>query len=132
MSLYLESARPAITRLEQSLRWGSSHPHNNGKAAGPSGPRCVSGQYLAKNHLDSRARARLAADLIEGRAVLGKLTAKQIIQICRANAPYVAEARKSPPVVETLAETLAAATPQELARELGAHKLWEILEHATA
>jgi hypothetical protein len=59
---------------------------------------------LAKNRLDARGRAKLAADLIEGRASLGKLTAKQTIQICRTNAPYVAAVRKSPAVAETLAE----------------------------
>jgi hypothetical protein len=70
--------------------------------------RVVTGEYLAKSRLDARGRAKLAADLIEGRAVLGKLTAKQITTLCRSNAVYVTDARK-PPVVTTLAETLAAA-----------------------
>jgi hypothetical protein len=47
--------------------------------------RHVTGQYLAKNRLDDRERDRLAADLLDGRAILGPLTAKQIIALCRAN-----------------------------------------------
>jgi hypothetical protein len=97
--------------------------------------RVVSGRYLAHGKLSPRERAELAADLIDGRAALGKLTAKQLITLCRANASYVHAARQASAVTvqeTTLAETLAAASPEELVRELGAHKLWAILEHATA
>ena len=116
-------------RFEDSARWGASWAaaHSNGKSADPSAPRrVITGEYLAKNHLDARERARLAADLIEGRADLGKLTAGQIIHICRSNAVYVADARR--PAVVTLAD----ATPEEIARELDAAKLWKALELATA
>jgi uncharacterized protein YciW len=132
MHVYMRPAKKSTTptRFEHSKRWGPIHPLNVKATA--SDPRRASGEYLAKNHLDARGRAKLAADLIEGRAVLGKLTAKQITDICRSNAPYVAAARKSPAVAEKLAKTLAAATPKEIARELGSHKLWEILEYATA
>jgi hypothetical protein len=122
MNVYIRPAKSATHR--------HTHPHN-GKATG-SAPRCLSGEYLAKNHLDARGRAKLAADLIEGRARVGKLTNKQLIQLCRSNAPYVAAARKLPAVAETLAQTLASATPQEIALQLGTRKLWELLEHATS
>ena len=128
---YTNGLRPsAPQRFEHSRRWGPSHPHNNGNGSPPRP--AVSGEYLAKNHLDARGRAKLAADLIEGRAVLGKLTVKQIVCICRSNVPYVVEARKAPAVAETLAKTLAAATPEEIARQLSTRKLWELLEHATS
>ena len=136
---FAKSTTQSPTRLEHSRRWGPSHPHNNngsGKGYSPPGRvvsgRVFSGEYLAKNHLDARGRATLAADIIEGRAGLGKLTASQIIKICRANAPYVAAARKAPAAAEKLAQTLASATAEEIARQLGERKLWEVLEHATS
>jgi hypothetical protein len=53
----------------------------------------VSGQYLAKNRLDDDGHARLAADLLDGRAILGPLTAKQIIALCRAKQTRVTALR---------------------------------------
>jgi|RhiMetdeSRZDD1v2_1073273.scaffolds.fasta_scaffold161762_1 hypothetical protein len=53
----------------------------------------VTGQYLSKNHLDARGRAKLAADLLDGRAILGPLTAKQIIALCRTKPAHVTAAR---------------------------------------
>jgi hypothetical protein len=53
----------------------------------------VAGQYLSKNHLDARGRAKFAADLLDGRAILGPLTAKQIIALCRMKPAHVTAAR---------------------------------------
>jgi hypothetical protein len=55
--------------------------------------RVITGQYLAKNRLSDRARARLAADLLDGRADLGPLTAKQVVALCRAKQARVDAAR---------------------------------------
>jgi hypothetical protein len=57
--------------------------------------RVLTGQYLAKNKLDARARARLAADIIAGNASIdtSTLTVGQLINLCRANKLYVGEAR---------------------------------------
>jgi hypothetical protein len=119
------TSAPTPRHFKDSIRWGNSYP--SGAPSGSSdSPRVISGEYLAKNRLDARARAKLAADLIEGRAVIGKLTIGQIVILCRSNAIYVADARKS--AVATLAD----ATPEELARDLDAAKLWKALELATA
>jgi hypothetical protein len=55
--------------------------------------RVITGQYLAKNRLSDRARSRLAADLLDGRADLGPLTAKQVVALCRAKQARVDAAR---------------------------------------
>ena len=144
MNIYTRSPKASSAstprHFRDSTRWGASwaaaHPEN-GKAASLSiaaTRRVYTGEFLAKNRAGAHARARIAADLIDGRADLGKLTAKQIVALCRASAPYVAAARKAAVAAKepTLAETLASATPQELARELGTTRLWEALELATA
>jgi hypothetical protein len=53
----------------------------------------VTGQYLSKNQLSKRARARLAADIISGKAGVIDHTVKQLAVLCRVSAPYIAEAR---------------------------------------
>jgi hypothetical protein len=53
----------------------------------------ITGRFLAHSRLNARDRARLAADIIDGRTALGPLTAKQVIGLCHTNAVYVAEAR---------------------------------------
>jgi hypothetical protein len=72
----------------------------------------VSGQYLAKNKLGPSERAKLAADLIDGRAALGPLTANQITALCHSNPSSVAKARgparrrTKPATAESLADHL--------------------------
>jgi hypothetical protein len=55
----------------------------------------VTGQYLARNSLNARDRARLAADIIAGRVQIdpSSLTIGQIRNLCRVNQLYVDEAR---------------------------------------
>jgi transcriptional regulator with XRE-family HTH domain len=48
-------------------------------------PRHVTGQYLAKNRLSARDRARLAAGVIDGRITVGSLTARQTARLCRVS-----------------------------------------------
>jgi hypothetical protein len=105
--------------------------------APPVPPRKVSGQYLAKNKLDARGRAKLAADLIDGRAALGPLTAKQVTGLCRASSATVAKVRgvthhRAMPAdnSETLAEHFARTTPAEwteAARAIGAANVWDFM-----
>jgi hypothetical protein len=145
----IRSVKSTPRRFEHSSRWGATYPKNvvfppslknsNGKTRKgytkpPRGKpeRRVSGQYLAKNHLDARGRAQLAADVIEGKVTVERLTAKQIAIICRTNIPYITEARKTPATDATRAASeFASATPEAIARQLGPSKLWELLEFAT-
>ena len=57
----------------------------------------VTGQYLARNSLNARDRARLAADIIAGRVQVasGSLTIGQIRTLCRVNQLYLNEARST-------------------------------------
>ena len=61
----------------------------------PAPPRTITGQYLARNQLNARARAQLAADIIAGQAEIdtSSLTIKQIATICRTNAVYLNDRR---------------------------------------
>jgi hypothetical protein len=59
--------------------------------------RHVTGQYLAKNRLNARDRARLANKIREGRTEITDLTLKQISSICRVSVPYINDARKTSP-----------------------------------
>jgi hypothetical protein len=60
----------------------------------PASPaRVLSGQYLSKNRLGKRARARLAADVLAGKAVITDLTIKQLSAVCRVSTPYIRAAR---------------------------------------
>jgi hypothetical protein len=57
-------------------------------------PRIVTGQYVAKAHLNRRQRARLAADLSTGVAVISPLTGKQAAAMTGVSVLAVTEARK--------------------------------------
>jgi hypothetical protein len=94
----------------------------------PASPaRVVSGQYLAKNHLYKRDRAKLAADIIARKVVMADFTVKQIAALVRVSVPYIAEARnghKRP----SLAEHLVSSTPAErleAAKALGVDVVWD-------
>jgi len=90
--------------------------------------RHVTGQYLAKNRLNARDRARLAADIISGQVAPRNLTVRQTAQLCRVSEPYVAAARRPLPAPESLAEHFARATPAEwleAARSVGVGVVWD-------
>jgi hypothetical protein len=52
--------------------------------------RHVTGQYLAKNRLNARDRARLAAGIIGGQVTVRNLTVRQTARLCRVSETYVA------------------------------------------
>jgi hypothetical protein len=56
-------------------------------------PHTIRGVFLAKNTLTAKARAQIGADLIAGRAALGRLTVKQIADLCRVSVSAVNAAR---------------------------------------
>ena len=53
--------------------------------------RRITGQYLAKNRLTARARARLAADILSGKAEVdpATLTTRQVAYLCRVSKTLV-------------------------------------------
>jgi hypothetical protein len=90
--------------------------------------RDVTGQYLAKNRLNARARARLAASIADERVKIRKLTIGQAARLCRVCKPYVTAARRPPTAPETLAEHFARSTPDErlaCARTIGTAVIWD-------
>jgi hypothetical protein len=88
----------------------------------------VSGQYLAKNRLNARDRARLAAGIVNERVKIRNLTVGQVARLCRVSVPYVADARKPPAKPESLSEHFARSTPDErleCARTIGPAAVWD-------
>ncbi len=99
--------------------------------------RRVSGQYLAKNRLGARERARLAADIIGGRAEVADLTVAQTIALCRSNRVYVAEARdpgRSDRLrqrrLERAWEAVDPDCRAEFCRVIGVEQVWKVLAAA--
>jgi hypothetical protein len=79
-------------------------------------PRQLSGLFLSKNKLPPKARARLAAEILEQRAVVTKLTVGQIASLCRVSVSSVNAARGGrgrKPADLTLARIWGRATPQQ-------------------
>jgi hypothetical protein len=90
--------------------------------------RHVTGQYLAKNRLKARDRARLAVGIIDERVRIQNLTVGQVARLCRVSVPYVTDARRPPAKPESLAELFSRATPaewRECARTIGPAKIWD-------
>jgi hypothetical protein len=90
--------------------------------------RQVTGQYLAKNRLNARGRARLAADIIGGEVTVRDLTVRQTARLCRVSEPYVAAVRRLSAAPESLAEHFARSTPAEwleAARAVGIGAVWD-------
>jgi hypothetical protein len=90
--------------------------------------RKLCGQYLAKNRLNARARARLAAEILVGQAEPVSLTVKQVAALCRVSVPYVSEARNPAPATDVLVKAWNAASPDEriaFARTVGSDKIWD-------
>jgi hypothetical protein len=99
-------------------------------------PHIVTGQYLAKAHLSRRQRAKLAADLSTGVAMISPLTVKQAAAIAGVPVLDVTKARRRNGKPngrlnghgETLAEHLARSSPVErleAARILGIEAVWD-------
>jgi hypothetical protein len=98
-------------------------------------PRRVTGQYLAKAHLTKRQRAKLAADLTTGTAVINPLTVKQAAAVARVPVFNVSRARRNGKRGngrnghgESLAEHFARCTEAEraeAARAIGIDVVWD-------
>ena len=102
-------------------------------------PRRVTGQYLAKNRLDARARAQLAADILAGKVAIdgATLTVKQVIRLCRANTTYVRAARFPGHVrkaqqrkIELIFNAIGPDARAEVCRTIGVERVWNALAQA--
>ncbi|HVQ81525.1 MAG TPA: hypothetical protein VMS82_16545 [Pseudolabrys sp.] len=102
-------------------------------------PRHVTGQYLAKNRLNARDRARLAADIIARRAAIdpSTLTVGQVSKICRANRIYVSEVRfpdrvkrRQQKKFAAFFDAIGADGRAELCRCIGVERIWNALTAA--
>ena len=96
----------------------------------PASPRVVSGQFLAKNHLSKRDRAKLAAEIIARKVMVVDLTASQLATLCRVCPAYVAEARgRTPATTRLLREWNAAGHDARVAfaRAVGAERVFDII-----
>jgi len=105
-----------------------TQPIYQGTPAPQEPARQITGQFLARNRLNARDRARLAAGIIGGQITIRNLTVRQTAKLCRVSQPYVAEARRPPPAPESLAEHFARATPAEwleAARTVGVAAVWD-------
>ena len=98
--------------------------------------RGVTGQYLVRNDLDARGRARLAADIIDRRLTVDAttLTAKQVTALARANVRYVSEVRFPDRVkrrqLKKFAAVFDAIGPDaraEACRTIGIERVWNAL-----
>ena len=88
--------------------------------------RRLRGQYLAKNRLDARARARLAVDILDRRAELGDLTVKQVGWLCRVSVKTISVVRKSPSDRLVAAWNEASNSQRiEFAERVGVSKVWD-------
>jgi len=90
--------------------------------------RPVTGQYLARNRLKARDRARLAADIKAERVPVRNLTVAQVARLCRVCVRYVTDVSRPPAKPESLAEHFARSTPdewRECARTIGPANIWD-------
>jgi hypothetical protein len=97
-------------------------------------PHRVTGQYLARNQLGKRPRARLAADISAGKVIVTDFTIKQLANICRVSIPYIAKARQGgrklqDPVARLLRDWDTATSEQRVAfaRIVGVDQVWDAM-----
>ena len=92
--------------------------------------RHISGQFLAKNRLPKRDRAKLAA---ETKVDVVELTAKQFARLCRVCPAYIAEARGRTPATTRLLREWNAANHEArvaFARAVGAERVFDVATEA--
>ena len=106
-------------------RSGTSSPVNT--VAAPR--RRVTGRYLAHNRLNAKARARLARDIVRGRAEVTDLTIRQVSRLCRVSVPTINDVDRKP---ASLVDAFIGSTPEqrrELALTAGVGTIWnELIE----
>jgi hypothetical protein len=95
----------------------------------------VSGRYLAHTKQDTRAREKLAADILDGKVRIdtSTLTAKQVCSLCRVKT-YVVEARFPERKKQRMQKRLAKAFGKfefdsriEFCRQAGPADVWDAL-----
>jgi hypothetical protein len=95
--------------------------------------RYVTGQFLAKNRLCKRDRAKLAADILARKVVVIDLTAKQLAGLCRVSSTYIAEARGRSNATTRLLRDWNLADPEQrvaFARAAGAERVFDVIAQA--
>jgi hypothetical protein len=95
--------------------------------------RYVTGQFLAKNRLCKRDRAKLAADILARKVAVIDLTAKQLAGLCRVSSPYIAEARGRSNATTRLLRDWNAADPEQrvaFARAAGPERVFDAIAQA--
>ncbi len=99
----------------------------------------VTGQYLAKNRMNARERAQLAAEIIARRATIdaSTLTIGQTARLCRANRMYVSEIRfpdrvkrRQQKKFAAFFDAIGADGRAELCRCIGVERIWNALTAA--
>jgi hypothetical protein len=104
-------------------------------------PHTISGIFLAKNRRSPRARAWLAAELLDGEAVLVEPTVSQIALICRTSPTTIKRFRNGhnghngnhKPLVVVLAKAWSQASPEQrlaFVKNIGTEPLWTALTAA--
>jgi hypothetical protein len=110
--------------------------HGLPEPSSPAIPRRVTGQYVARAHLNRKQRAWLAGELASGTAEIFPLTVKQAATLAGVPTLYVTRARHWMPRFngksheETLAERIKRSSPEErlaAARIIGAAELWDTM-----
>jgi hypothetical protein len=105
----------------------------------PTSPPPLTGRYLAHNRLDARARARLAADIINGRIPIdaSSLTVGQVVKLCRSNKGYVNEVRfpdrvkrRQQKKLERIFNAIGPDARAEACRTIGIERVWSALTAA--
>jgi hypothetical protein len=109
------------------------------KLENPTSPPPLTGRYLAHNRLDARARARLAADIINGRISVdvSSLTVGQVVRLCRSNKGYVNELRfpdrakrRQQKKLERIFAAIGPDARAEACRAIGVERVWVALAAA--
>jgi hypothetical protein len=90
----------------------------------------VSGQYLAKNRLLKKNRAKLAVDILNGKILVTNFTVRQLAELCRITAPTIYAARRPP--AAALSKAWDKATKCERAEFVRprTESVWSALVHA--
>jgi hypothetical protein len=126
-----------VQQVAAHTAWRSAMALYSNGTSGPTSP-AITGQYLAKAHLTRRQRAKLAAALSSGTAVLAPMTVKQAAAVAQVPVLDVTEARRNGKPHgngrsnghETLAEHFARTTAVErleAARIIGPAQLWDTM-----
>jgi hypothetical protein len=109
----------------------------SGKPPSASPPRRITGQSLARRHLSKWQRARIAADIIDGKADIADLTHGQIAVLCGVSLNYAykvrsngARHRPKRDLAQRLTQVWGLANPRqriEFARAVGPEQVFDVI-----